>query len=356
MTNNTMNLTTITTEVIKTPHPMSGFVIQVLVTLSFIIGIVGNMTALVILYRSAKRRNKKHVLLLRWLAINDLTAAVGMLTVTNLKRYEVLPEYWTCTALVILRGFGIGSGIVALIMALERWFALTRPFLYHKLVTYDVLKRTLCSLWLGALLMTYSPLLGFGLYYDFEKEKCSRYRFAVTPKDKGYAWLNFAVGGLVCLCIALCNIAVVLELSKIRLQNTVLVRRISRSLIVNNRTGASRHHQTPEEVAFAKLMAYISVIFIVCWGPQIITVPIAQLGDTSRASRIFTHIADMCMAFYFTLDPFVYVLQRYIERGNMGFTWCFLKRQKSTTSLPTTTTTAGEPLKWNTDTRTDHLV
>lgn len=117
---------------VKPPHLMSGCVIQVLVTISFLIGIVGNLTALVILYRSAKRRNKKHVLMLRWLAVNDLTAAVGMLTVTNLKRYAVLPEYWTCTALVAMRGFGLGSGIVALIMALERWFALTRPFLYHK--------------------------------------------------------------------------------------------------------------------------------------------------------------------------------------------------------------------------------
>lgn len=157
-------------------------------------------------------------------------------------------------------------------------------------MTYDVLKRTLCCLWLGALLFTYSPLFGFGLYFDFNKEKCTRYRFAIEFKDKIYAWFNFTVGKcmriknfiilidvfsigfLVCLSIALCNIAVVLELSKIRSQNRVIVRRISRSLIVNNRTGVQRHHQTPEEVAFAKLMAYISIIFCVCWGPQIVSI------------------------------------------------------------------------------------
>ncbi|XP_066247301.1 prostaglandin E2 receptor EP3 subtype isoform X1 [Euwallacea similis] len=331
-----MNLTELT----RSPSHVSSGIIKGLVVVSFIIGIIGNTIALIILYRSAKRRNKKHVLMLRWLAVNDLTAAVGMLTITNMRRYDVLPEYWTCTSLVILRGFGLGSGIVALIMALERWFALTRPFLYQKLVTYDVLKRTLCCLWLAALLFTYSPLFGFGLFYDKEKKLCIRYRFGKTAVDKTFAWLNFAVGILVCFSIALCNIAVVLELSKIRSQNRVLVRRISRSLIVNNRSGYTRHQQTPEEVAFAKLMAYISVIFCVCWGPQIITIPLAQLGNTSRGSAIFTQIADFLLAMYFTLDPFVYVLQRYIEKGSLGFTCCFLGRRTSTSSLPTTTTTA----------------
>ncbi|XP_050314649.1 prostacyclin receptor isoform X2 [Anthonomus grandis grandis] len=338
-----------TTSVTAVPLPMSSCIIRVLVTISFLIGIVGNSIALVILKRSAKRRNKKHVLMLRWLAVNDLTAAIGMLLTTNLRRYQVLPEYGTCTALVLIRGFGLGSGIVALIMALERWFALTRPFLYHKLVTYDVLKRTLCCLWLSALLLTYSPLFGFGQYYNFENQTCTRYRFATVPKHQIYAWLNFAVGCLVCFCIALCNIAVVLELSKIRSQNRVVVRRISRSLMVNNRTGCPRHHQTPEEVAFAKLMAYISVIFCLCWLPQMITIPLAQFSINTKGADIFMKVADMMMAFYFTLDPFVYVLQRYIEKGTLGLPWCFLSRRKSTSSLPTTTTTGGgDSVKWST--------
>lgn len=112
---------------------MPQTIIYLIVTMSFLIGIIGNSSALVILYRSAKRRNKKHVLMLRWLACNDLTAAIGMLIITNLKKYATgLSEFWICTFFTILRGFGFGSGIVALIMALERWFALTRPFLYYK--------------------------------------------------------------------------------------------------------------------------------------------------------------------------------------------------------------------------------
>lgn len=37
-----------------------------------------------------------------------------------------------CAARVGLRVFGIGSVCIAVTMALERYLALTRPFLYHK--------------------------------------------------------------------------------------------------------------------------------------------------------------------------------------------------------------------------------
>lgn len=71
-----------------------------------------------------------------------------------------------------------------------------------------------------------------------------------------------------------------------------------------------------------------------------ILIPIAQLGVTSKASAFLAKIADMLLAIYFALDPIVYVLQRYLEKGSLGFTCCFLKRRTSTSSLPTTTTTA----------------
>ncbi|KAJ8950371.1 hypothetical protein NQ314_007910, partial [Rhamnusium bicolor] len=131
---------------------------------------------------------------------------------------------------------------------------------------------------------------------------------------------------------------VVWELSRIRSQGRILVRRVSRS-IISNRVGCSRY-QTPEEVAFAKLMAIVCVIFIVCWAPQVISVPIAQFYPESRSSKTFTKLADILLCVYFTLDPFVYVLQNYME-GRCILPCCFFKRSMS--SIPTTTTTLGTP-------------
>lgn len=108
---------------------------QMLITVSYVVGTAGNIAALWILYKSAKTRNSKHVLMLRCLATNDLVAQLGMLVLMYLQIYEVIPSFWRCVLYVCLRAFGLGSGCVAFVMAVERWLALTRPFLYQQVQT-----------------------------------------------------------------------------------------------------------------------------------------------------------------------------------------------------------------------------
>lgn len=284
-----------------------------LIQLAFLIGLIANLAALYILYKTAKRRNKKHLFMLRCLATNDLMAQIGMIILTNKFFYENVPPSIYCPSFVVVRAFGLGSGCVAFVMALERWLALTRPFLYHQLVTHQVLKKFLFGLWITAVTMTYMPLFGFGIYYNAEKKTCARFRYATEPKDKAYAYLFFAFGATLCFCIAFCNTSVICELSRIRSQQRVLVRRISRS-IISSRVGAARY-QTPEEVAFAKLMAFVCIIYVVCWAPQVVSVPVAQILETTKDPKptAFEKFADALLCIYFLTDPFVYVLQNYIE-------------------------------------------
>jgi len=114
----------------------TGGVSQVVFTIMYMTGALGNLAALTILYRNEKKtRNKKMVLMLRCLASNDLVALMGMLILMKLQVY--LPNKWVCShefcvARVIWRQFGLSSGCVAVVMAVERWFALTHPFLYQK--------------------------------------------------------------------------------------------------------------------------------------------------------------------------------------------------------------------------------
>jgi prostaglandin E receptor 4 len=294
-----------------------GFVRHLVITLIFFIGVAGNIAALWILYKSAKTRNKKHVLMLRCLAVNDLVAEIGMFTIITTQKYKLIPEHLICVGYVLLRAFGIGSGCVAFVMALERWLALTRPFYYQQQVTYRMLKIFIFFFWCGGALLTYLPLFGFGLYYSDGSEtgtggRCCRYRDATKLLDQIYAYLFLVFGTALCFCIAFCNLTVIWELSRIRPHGRVLVRRVSRST-VNSRTVAERF-QTPEEVAFAKLMAIICIIFVACWAPQMISIPLAQFWKNSTFDKKFAKLANFLMCAYFTLDPYVYVVQRYIEK------------------------------------------
>lgn len=320
-----------------------GLAIRIIINTLFLVGAVGNIAALWILHKSAKKRNKKHVLLLRCLAVNDLIAQIGMLVLTQ--KFKLIPPYWTCVGFVLLRGFAIGSGCVAFVMALERWFALTKPFLYHQVVTYQRIKIFLFSLWSFALLITYLPLFGFGLYYNYHESKCTKLRYAKETKDQIYAFIFFMFGSTLCLCISIFNVMVVWELMRIKSHNRVLIRRVSRSIINNNRFECCmmpRYQQTPEEMAFAKLIAVICIIYVVCWVPQLVSIPMAQLDPKSSYSVIYSKTADMLLCVYFACDPFIYVLQRYIEKGKF-LPRCLMRRSTNNSIRTTTTTTLGTP-------------
>lgn len=70
-----------------------------------------------------------------------------MLSTLVLKIYlpqDVFKQYikWDCVGKVIWRFFGLSSGCIAAVMAIERWMALARPFIYHKVfISYKYMNR-----------------------------------------------------------------------------------------------------------------------------------------------------------------------------------------------------------------------
>ncbi|XP_035737060.1 prostaglandin E2 receptor EP3 subtype-like isoform X2 [Vespa mandarinia] len=312
----TMNVT-----VPNTPKRHVTFISQAVLTLVYITGVIGNVSALVILFHRDKRRNRKHLLMLRCLASNDLVALLGMLVQMYISIYVagVTSSRAFCSLRVVWRLFGLFSGCVAIVMAAERWLALTRPFVYQK-VTYPVIVRCMLTLWLAALSLTSLPVLGFGLYY--KDDHCVRYREATEPTDIAYAYVWFVFGTLLCLSIVWCNLAVSRALGRLGRRAGAL-RRISRAssrakplLTVTGPT--PEVVATAEERAFARLMAVLSISFVVCWMPQMISIPLAQFSMTlttkmvtlKRCIRAFHIVADILLCIHFTLDPYIYVLLR----------------------------------------------
>ncbi|XP_032689190.1 prostaglandin E2 receptor EP3 subtype isoform X2 [Odontomachus brunneus] len=299
------------------------FVPQLVLTLVYVTGVIGNVSALVILFHRDKGRNRKHLLMLRCLATNDLTALLGMLVQMYVTIYvgNVASTRIFCSLRVVWRLFGLFSGCVAIVMAGERWLALTRPFVYQK-VTYPVIVRCMLALWLAALALTSLPVLGFGLYY--KGERCVRYREATEPRDIAYAYVWCLFGTLLCLSIVWCNLAVSRALSRLG-RRTGALRRICRAssrakplLRIAGIPGRQEIVATVEERAFARLMAVLSISFVICWMPHMISIPLAQFAmklpptavTTRKCIRIFFIMADILLCIHFTLDPYIYVILR----------------------------------------------
>ncbi|XP_052124369.1 uncharacterized protein LOC113203891 [Frankliniella occidentalis] len=377
------NVTAVAVPTVPVRH--IGLTLEVVLTVCYAVGIAGNLAALVILVRGGRRahRNRRHSLMLRCLACNDLVALLGMLLTMQAQLrlpQDLVRSRPFCGLRVLWRLFGLGSGSVALVMALERWLALTRPFLYQKHITYHVVRRAIFSMWSLVLLLVSLPLFGFGLYYDPREQRCARYPHATKPADIAYAYVYFTFGMLLIASILCCNLLVVRRLHQAGHSNwgrvrcrTVgsmgmgtssgcyegdpqpqrrrwalvrvlllmrrgrpgaadepkdaaaqaeqpppLTRRYSRSSRTA-RTRALQHSEsvdsaTHEETAFAKLMGFLCVLFVLCWLPQMIAIPVTQLWPDWSPGKKFSRLADFSLLLHFTLDPFVYVLQSCTRR------------------------------------------
>ncbi|XP_035773085.1 prostaglandin E2 receptor EP4 subtype-like [Anopheles albimanus] len=309
---------------------------SVIVFLSYIFGCVGNLVALIHLWRNV--RNTKHALMLKCLLTNDLIGLSGMFVQMCLHLY--LPKELVaanmrhfCILRVIWRVFGISSGCVAFIMALERYIALAKPFFYHKYVTDNLIRKSIFILWTIGAFITFLPLFGFGIYFDEKKQTCVRYKSATEPMDIAYAYLFFSVGIVLCVGIVICNLSVrkVLYQSHRKMcrqfgsiKPTPMMSRSTRQTqksasFTDSSIMRMFNEPTTEEIRFAKLMTVLSVFFLICWLPQMITIILLQKLSTAMKLKLawLFRLSDILILVHFMLDPYIYVLLKQSRRSDL---------------------------------------
>ncbi|KFB34970.1 AGAP001561-PB-like protein [Anopheles sinensis] len=309
---------------------------MVIVVLSYIFGCIGNLIALIHLWRNV--RNTKHALMLKCLLTNDLIGLSGMFVQMCLHLY--LPKalvmahmHHFCVLRVIWRVFGISSGCVAFVMALERYIALAKPFFYHKYVTDNLIRKSIFILWAIGAVITFLPLFGFGVYFDEQRKTCVRYKDATDPLDVAYAYLFFSVGTLLCIGIVICNLSVrkVLYQSHRKMcrqfgtiKPTPMMNRPLRhtqksASFTDSNIMRMFNEPTTEEIRFAKLMTVLSVFFLICWLPQMISIILLQQLSAAmklKLSWIF-RLSDILILVHFMLDPYIYVLLKHSRRSDL---------------------------------------
>lgn len=190
---------------------------------------------------------------------------------------------WTCIGRVLCRVFGLNSGCVALVMAMERWLALTKPFTYQQYVTKRFLGTFIFGLWFFSTVWTCLPFTGFGLYYDEAEQRCVRYRSAREYHDIAYAYTMFTLGMLFCIGIVIFNLSVTKVLcqahysrhssgsSNSLFHHQVNIRKMTKALFhLNNEQGFYNNIPSTEEIRFAKLMLFLSLSFVLFWSPQMV--------------------------------------------------------------------------------------
>lgn len=245
----------------------------------------------------------------------DFVGLIGMLSQAIIESYAninfIHRHIWTfCFVRVVWRFFGMSSGCVAFIMAIERYFALTKPFFYCKHFTNGLIKRLILMMWTSCALLTFAPAFGFGIFCDVHAKKCERYRDADEPLDVTYAFIFFFAGqSLCCSCgcqidtifhspgIFLCIFMVVCNCSVTRIvyrsyrnmqqltmsctsnpenfkfsqQPIKLRHQISGVSSSSSTTSKSISVITRDEIRFINMCNLLTASFVLCWAPQMVS-------------------------------------------------------------------------------------
>ncbi|XP_026812296.1 prostaglandin E2 receptor EP4 subtype-like [Rhopalosiphum maidis] len=304
----------LTTTVLPVPSvvrlPSTG--VQIAFTGLSVFGIFGNLLALFILHRTRSSRNKKHVFMLRCLTINDFIVLVGRVVhmFVNIRWPDSKKTMWSCRISVLWRFFGLNSGCVALVMAVERWTALTKPFFYKKYISLHLLKGMMAILCLEVLCFMCAPYFGFGYgrYWDEKSSTCVSYKNAKKPLDVLHVYVYLGHGVFLCFAIVYTNLAVMKALcmkNSPNKQHTVTIRRTNQELSL------ACNEATKEERAFGWLMFLLCVTFVTCWVPQMISIPLSRFIEDDLKIRPFIITTDMLLVIHFALNPYLYVLQNW---------------------------------------------
>lgn len=86
----------------------------------------------------------------------------------------------------------------------------------------------------------------------------------------------------------------------------------------------------------------VCLLILIKWFYFQISIPLAQFRKDSTFDRVFSKMANILMCAYFTLDPYVYVLQRYFEKKRMSFCCC-LNNSVNKSNRPSSSVEGGTP-------------
>ncbi|KAL8600710.1 hypothetical protein ACOMHN_057300 [Nucella lapillus] len=272
--------------------------------LMFATGVLGNLVALALLWRS-RRDHSRSVFyrLVSGLALTDLLGILATSPVTILvysKDRQWVGGQAVCDYFSFMMIFsGLATVLVVGCLAVERFLAILHPYTYERSVTPSRANCTLGIVWVVSAFISCLPLMEVGsnvlhwpgtwCFFDF---------YSHHPVDNVFAFFFAFIGLLVIVATAVCNFAVMIILLRMR--------RISQNI------GKSREGRTlnmTSEMQMIFFLAGIILVFAACYSPLMIRIVLNVTGAVARDEQ-WDLLAIRLASVNQILDPWVYLLFR----------------------------------------------
>lgn len=238
----------------------SSYYTPVIPAIMFGTGVFGNCLALFVLARSsAEQKRTVFYRLVAGLALTDLFGIVATSPVTlavyanNLKWIGGQPLCDYFSFIMIFAGFDTVFIVGA--MAMDRYLALTHPYLYSANISHTKVKYIIIVLIIIAFILACLPLLGVGqnvvqypgtwCFFDFK---------GTSVSNQIYSYIYASIGVLMILLLTITNIVVIGIL--IRMRRT---------------TDAAEKKCMEKEIQMMIFLAGVVMIFTACWAPLMVS-------------------------------------------------------------------------------------
>ncbi|EDO45640.1 predicted protein, partial [Nematostella vectensis] len=272
-------------------------------------GVVANVFAIIIIARLLRHQKVVPNVLVLALAFCDLFGIINVCWPT-----------WLCYAyngwvggdsLCYFQGFitlfvSLGSGVLATLLALDRYLSVKAPFFHRENISFRTARRGVAVVFVFSAIIAFMPVLGFGSYVrNLTGTYCTINWFAEEWKDKSFSYFFAFIGFLMIFIVLFCNIHVVVLLIKQRNSKKKLQGMKSRFKHVSKpkKTASERLQQQ-----YQRMMIVISLLFLICWTPFMIRIIGNITGIWCSWSADLQ--ASRLLFLNLVLDPFVYVLAR----------------------------------------------
>lgn len=157
----------------------------------------------------------------------------------------------------------LSTGFIATSMSVDRFIAVKWPLHHRQRVTVKVVKRLLLGLVITAGIVASFPVLGFGSFVmNLTGTYCTLNWFAKDKEDVSFSYMYAVIGMMLVVTVIFCNINVVVKLCKREDKLRGMSRKSDKQ--------ESQTRKTLEK-QFTKMMIVISLMFLICWTPFVVS-------------------------------------------------------------------------------------
>ncbi|CAC5378417.1 PTGER4 [Mytilus coruscus] len=278
--------------------------VPVLSVVSFVLGVIGNILAICVVFRSKERRSL--AVFHRFVVALAFTDLFGIITTSPVvfavfsRKVSLRTSESLCNYMAYMMIFaGLATVLVVGAMAFDRYLAVLHPFKYRSVKKNLIVNMVISGIWLFSVLIAALPLFGLGVNVVHSPDSwCFFNFFGDRVEDKIYGYLYSVLGlGIICLT-AMMNLRVIAGIISGR-------RSVSRRGSISNKKSRYR-----KDIFISVFLVAIFLVFAICWTPFMVRIIINQSRTVSEDQRAdFT--ALLLATWNQVLDPWVYLLFRH---------------------------------------------